>query len=311
MKNIIKKLGVNISKFFPKLILKALKKEIIKNNKKLNPIKEKFLYYSPRDQKKLFKEILEIFFKKPVFIISYPKCGRTWLRVMLGKYICEKYNISDKLAIKVYRLTKKVGLSPTKFTHDSCSDDKNKIIDYLALPKDKSKYRNTKVVFLIRNVKDVIVSAYFQAKKRRKEFEAGLSNFIRSKEYGIKKIIRFYNIWYENRKVPYKFMLLRYEDMHKDSELILYQVLKFIGEYKPNWDYIHGASKFASFQNMKKMEKKNYFKSNILKPEDKEDKNSYKVRKGEIRGYTDYLNSEEIDYINRLIKKYDNPFLSI
>jgi Sulfotransferase domain len=57
------------------------------------------------------------------------------------------------------------------------------------LETDKSRYRGTKVLYLIRDPRDVVVSCFFQATRRKKLFRGTLSEFIRSDNYGIRKIV--------------------------------------------------------------------------------------------------------------------------
>src|SRR3990172_11645288 len=78
-----------------------------------------------------------------------------------------------------------------------------------------------KVIFLVQNVKDILVSFYFQVTKREGNYTGNISDFIRSDLYGIKKILTFYNIWHENRTVPKEFLRFRYEDMHKNPGEVL------------------------------------------------------------------------------------------
>lgn len=120
-----------------------------------------------------------------VYIISYPKCGRTWLRILIGKYLCDKYKLSEDFMLDTYTLTSKAGILKTKFTHDVSSLVAG--YDYRKLKWDKSIYRDKKVIFLIRNIKDVLVSAYFHATKRKNLFHGSISEFIRSNQYGVKK----------------------------------------------------------------------------------------------------------------------------
>ena len=131
-----------------------------------------------------------------VFIISYPKAGRTWLRALIGKYLSLKYNLPDKNLLETEKLTKKIKLPPVHFTHDGSEwvQDKplrlKKNISYRHLPTDKLKYRNKKIILLSRNIKDIVVSAYFQAHNRENVFNGTISEFIRDERFGIKRIIR-------------------------------------------------------------------------------------------------------------------------
>lgn len=250
------------------------------------------------------------FLKMPVYIISYPKCGRTWLRTLIGKYLCEKYKFPDKFALYPNKITSNISdVNSIFFTHDGSNVKSSR--KYKNLSLDKSKYQNTKIIFLIRNVKDLLVSCYFHAKKRVKIFEGEISEFIRSDNHGIKKIIRFYNIWYKNKAVPENFLIIKYEDLHKNPTVVLKETLKFIGIKRPKKKLIEKAIRFSSFKNMKKMEKEDFFESRKLRPGNKEDEESYKVRKGKVHGYTEYLSDKDLDYINYKIKKIKCPMIDI
>ena len=53
-----------------------------------------------------------------VYIVSYPKAGRTWVRVMLGHYLSKRYGFDEMEILGTHALTTAAGLLPTQFTHD-------------------------------------------------------------------------------------------------------------------------------------------------------------------------------------------------
>lgn len=294
----ITKLFQIISKYLP-IQLKKYTRSVIK--------KRYLISMLPMVIKKRLKTYNQKFVNNVVYLISYPKCGRTWLRVLIGKYICEHFGCPDKYALFLTKLTEHLGLTPIKITHDFSNLMRS--MKYSKLPTDKSKYKGSKVIFLIRNIKDVIVSSYFHVLKRIKIYNKDISNFIKSKEYGAKKIVSFFNIWYKNRKVPDDFLLVKYEDLHSNPNKILIEVLQFLGIEKIENDIIEKSVKFASFNNMKEMEKENFFESKKLKPTDINDNETYKIRKGIIGGYSSYLDDRDLKYIDGVINKMNCPFL--
>ena len=219
--------------------------------------------------------------------------------MLLGKAVCRKYGLDENLMVNTYKLTGAAGLSPVIFTHDDSSIKHGHRHD--RLETDKSRYRNQKVIFLIRDPRDVIVSCYFQATKRIHKYKGSISDFIRSDHYGITKLLNFYNIWHENRHVPEAFLLLRYEEMQADPFHALKTALDFIGIQDVKKEIIENAVSFSSFNNMKKMERAGRFQENKMKPGNADDTESYKIRKGKIGGHTDYLNEEDIKYLNSKI----------
>ena len=96
------------------------------------------------------------------FILSYPKIGRTWLRVSLATLISEKHGIplDDVLDIDSAR---QVGPRFPRFHHDFCNC-RNR---WNELPTEKQEFSNTRVIFLVRDIRNVLVSYYFHWHKER------------------------------------------------------------------------------------------------------------------------------------------------
>ena len=230
------------------------------------------------------------------FLISFPKCGRTWLRLMIGKAFEEHFNLGNANILELHQLA---ALHPDipkiLVTHDD--GPQWKMPDDLV--ESKKKYKNKKVIFLVRDPRDVLVSSYFQKKKRRNKYNGELFDYVHEEVGSLESLLRFYNIWARNRDIPKDFLLVRYEDMHEDPKRELRRVLDFLDLKEVSNDVIAEAVRFTSFENMRKMELADKFKSTRLRPLDKEDKESYKTRKGKVGGFIDYLSRENIEYINR------------
>ena len=163
--------------------------------------------------------------KPNVYIVSYPKSGRTWLRLLIGKSLCEKYNISENRMIRARYMTSAAGLYRTQFIHNGSATHEKR--SFRELPADKSEFKNTRIILLGRDIKDILVSSYFQATKREESFEGSISDFIRSDQFGAIKILTFYKQWYDQRHVPVDFLFIRYENLHKNPEDELRKVFGF------------------------------------------------------------------------------------
>jgi len=251
---------------------------------------------------KLFKPGTEI------YILSYPKCGRTWLRLLVGKAICDRFGLPEAQMIDTYGLTAVPGIRRTHFSHDYSSLLTG--FRYDRMPTDKSEYAATKVIFLVRDVRDVLVSSYFQATKRINRFDGPISDFIRDDRFGARKIISYYNIWHRNQAVPRDFLLLRYELMHADPHAALTRTLECMEMDGLTPQLVADAVEFARFDNMKRLEKSGFFQDDKMKPGDEQDKESFKVRKGKVGGYEEYLNADDLAYIDQVIADLGCPFCS-
>ena len=244
--------------------------------------------------------------KHDVYIISYPKSGRTWLRALIGKYLSLKYDLPEDSILSTKMITSESSLPKVSFTHDGAGmSDKAKLEK---LSGDKQAYANKKVILMGRDIKDTLVSAYFQATKRVNTFDGTISEFIASEEFGAERILGFYDIWSQNQHTPESFLFIRYEDMHQDPRGILGKVLEFIGEVNPAENLLDQSIEYCSFNNLKKLETQNKFKKGILKPANTEDPESFKVRKGKIGGYTEYLSAEDVAFIDKAIAEHNFDF---
>src|SRR5262249_15835373 len=107
----------------------------------------------------------------PLQIVSFPKSGRTWLRVMLD-------DVGAKAA----------------FTPDGSDHPLRQ--PWAALQADKSRYKGGSILLLVRDPRDTAVSGYFQVTRRLKLSNASISEVLRDERHGIKKICHFNLQWF-------------------------------------------------------------------------------------------------------------------
>jgi hypothetical protein len=248
------------------------------------------------------------FRKEPdVYIVSFPKSGRTWLRVLLGKALVDQCQIQDdRLILETYKLSLIAGILPTKVTHDDAAT--MQAVRWQELESSKARYRSKKVLFLIRDPRDVAVSCFFQASQREQVYQGSLGEFLRDDRYGVRKIVTFCTIWHANRYVPREFRLLRYEDMVANPVASLAQALEFIGVRGLQEALLQRAVEFARFENMRKLEASNYFDRRMLQPAIPSHQDSYKVRKGKVGGYRDYFSAQDLAEAEKIIADQGSPF---
>lgn len=231
-----------------------------------------------------------IYLSTDVYVIEHPKCGRTWIRSILDSYM-EMVNINIRI----------------RYTHNGSEFN---MLDSKAIERKKVlsrlKFRYKKIVFLIREPKDVMVSLYFQATKRMGVFEDGssISDFIRHPCFGIEKMIAFLNIWdfLFKRGIVKDYIIISYESMHKNCFEQMERMFRFL-DIKIDEDKLRKVIDKNTFERLQKKEIENTINSEgkrygYLKAKDLNDPESFKLRKGAIRGYKMYLNDEDIAYIN-------------
>lgn len=253
----------------------------------------------------------------PVWVVSFMKCGRTWLRVMLGKALQLNSGIQEPDILRLADSKEKCPDLPLiSFIHEDAAHWKKPE----ELTTSEDHYRFKKVIFLVRDPRDVVVSLYFEKNKRLrsyingeklehsafagriKPYEGDLHTFLYERVGSFDTILKYYNIWENNRHIPEQFLLVRYEDMHQNPQKELRRVLNFLGMRSVSDEVIATAVKFASFNSMHSMEEDDEFDANRLRPGNKKDSESYKTRKGKIGGFVDYLNDKDIRWLNRKIR---------
>jgi hypothetical protein len=214
-------------------------------------------------------------------LVSFPKSGRTWLRVMF-----------DDLGVTV------------QYSHDGTDHGRQKSLN--RLNADKSPYRGRRTVLLIRDPRDTVVSGYFQVKKRHNIPVGSISDLIRSDNHGIEKILRFNLNWFSAMPRLETARCIQYEDIHRDTAGSLRSILEF-------WNLEFDSSAIAdvvearTFQKMRTSEEQGVLGERygtILRPSDVTDPESFKVRRGKIGGYADYLSNDDILYCNNILNKF-------
>lgn len=226
-------------------------------------------------------------------IISQPNSGRTWLRVLLGNVLQDLSGLKH--------------INPENISYFAELDSK---LPYIKAVHERFKrpedYENKKVILLVRDPRDAVISNYFLRTKRGKNpkwIDKSLSEFIREGAY-IDDFIALCNAWTKYRDVPKAFLLLRYEDNRDNINRELKKVTDFLGLQVKD-SAIDDAVNRASFENMRKMELKK--KSQKIKDGEELKEESLKTRKGKVGSYQEKLSSEDIEFIENKLERELDP----
>ena len=241
-----------------------------------------------------------------MFLVSYPKVGRTWLRVLLGRTFREHYGIRKRqmMAATAGRVSAP-GMPRILATHDDATVDKPARYVFT----DKSPYRNHTVLLMVRDPRDVIVSQYFQRTRRKDNpYRGSLADFLHEPRGSVDTMIAFYNAWATQRSVPAQFKLLKYEDLREDTTGALREVLNVVGAGDVPDETVVKAVAFASFERSRQREAKGAVKHKALRAWNPADPESFKARRGVIGGYVDYLTEDQIAELNARLRQLDPLF---
>lgn len=243
-----------------------------------------------------------------VALVSFPKSGRTFVRVMLARLFQRQFGIDERelLSFATLRRAGKA-VSRILFTHDG---------DAMRRPSqiriDRKAYEGRKVAVLARHPGDIAVSRYFHLKHRSTDpvrqrlAKQPLEDFVWTEQGGIPSIVRFLNQWAELARERSDILILRYEDFLGEPEPTLRTLAEFIG-LAADEASIEDAVDFARFDNLKERERQGYFTSARMGLGRAGDESSYKVRSGKSGGFRAQLSEDGQKRVETYVREHLDP----
>ncbi len=242
-------------------------------------------------------------------IVSPPKCGRTWMRMMLSRFFQIRYGLPEGELLGYDNYHKMNSAIPRiRFTHDRY------IKDYTRNRDSKRDFYQKNVILLVRDPRDVAVSNYFQwintvnpYKKAlldlpERPAEVPIFEYAMMPRFGIPRTVNFLNAWAPELEKTRSYLLIRYEDMRAEPGRILGNALAFM-QIQASPEELDQVVDRTSFENMKKLEQSQTIESGSrrLMIKDQNNPDAFKVRRGKVGGYRDYFGERELEDIDRLI----------
>lgn len=231
-------------------------------------------------------------------ILSIPKSGRTWLRAFLCAYFCRRFGLEFTLRPGRYDLPgfPRVVFSHDLFEHRTKGDLWDRVRGKYLVPR--RELERAKIILLARDPRDCFVSLYLQLTRRDpnapvKLRQKSASEMLRDGKFGMRAIIETMNDWLREFSERENFTLVRYETLRASPAKSFRDLLVVVGEPSPEANIFQEALEFSRFENMQKLEAAGAFDSNILHPGDVRDPESFKVRRGKVGGYREYLSAED------------------
>jgi Sulfotransferase domain len=248
-----------------------------------------------------------------VIILSVPKSGRTWLRAFLCAYFCKRFGLEFTLRPARYNVPgfPRVVFSHDLFEHRTKGDRWDRVRGKYLVPK--RALRAAKILLLVRDPRDCFVSLYLQLTRRDPnaplEFrQKSVSEMLRDGKFGVRAIITTMNEWMNEFSERDNFTVIRYEALRASPPENFRDLLAFLGESAPDAAIFQQALEFSRFENMQKLEAAGAFDSNILHPGDVRDPESFKVRRGKVGGYREYLSADDQQFAEEAMMELDTRF---
>jgi hypothetical protein len=160
------------------------------------------------------------------FVVSYPRSGNTWTRFLIANLVYPEKN---------------VGFTNIEKLIPDTSSQSNRALKSTPRPRiikshEYFDHRYGKVIYIVRDPRDVALSYYdFQRKYRQIDDAYPLEQYVEDFVQG-RLISIDWGTWAENvsswiytRGKSKNFLLLRYEDMMKDTTRELTRIAQFLG----------------------------------------------------------------------------------
>ena len=242
------------------------------------------------------------------FVVSIQKSGRTWVRVFLTAYLSE------------WSQTRPASAAPRLvYTHDLWEHAaKERLGERLRgkwlIPRAASLGKP--ILLVARDPRDVMVSLFFHLQKRSATFRGDLPALLRHPVFGVERVVAIMNRWLDEWRGHPRLHLLRYEDARRDPEAVFAGALRFLLPDRPlDAGALRRAVEIASFENMRRLESGDAraagselvgdLHQEALRPGNVDDPDSYKVRRGKVGGYADYLAPADVEYLDRALERLD------
>lgn len=246
-------------------------------------------------------------------VISIPNSGRTWVRTFLCAYFCARYEHPFSLHPETYHDSRipRIIYTHDLYEHYTKTRWWERVRGKFLVPAGEIK--RARIILLARDPRDAFVSHYVEMTRRTAETadqlkSRAVGDVLRDPVFGIALIIRTMNEWLKEFARRPDCILVRYEDLHANSNEQFRRVLAALSETEPQARHFENAMEFSRFDNMRKMEASLEYDRQLLQPGDVNDSESYKVRRGKIGGYVEYLDPSDIEYADQAMSALGRRF---
>jgi hypothetical protein len=195
-----------------------------------------------------------------VFLVSYPKSGNTWARFLLANLLHPEQSVTFA--------------NLRCLVPDFDGGGTKRDFDRMRRPRIIKSHgcfdpHYPRVIYIVRDPRDVAVSQYHYHRKRRKieddfPIERFVAQFLTGETWDNASWGQNVLTWLATREGDPRFLLLRYEDMISDTGRELKKVVAFLGLHVTD-EQIARAVERSSAGKMRKMEQEQSDKSGLTK----------------------------------------------
>lgn len=241
------------------------------------------------------------------FLASYPKSGRTWFRFILAHYFAQLIAGSTEQPdgaidlFSMFGIVPNFDLDPARGVPAFRYQTQRPQLPLILVTHHhykRSLFLGRPVIFMVRDPRDVVVSAYFHATRHKHRFSGTVDAFIADEGQGLPALINYLNGWAEGLQSR-ESAVLSYEELTRDTVGASARIIEFLG-YIPAEEALRMAVAAAGFEAMRELELQSGLPAHDY---DRADTESLRMRRGKVGGFENYLSDAQIERIQMSCEK--------
>ena len=239
-------------------------------------------------------------------LASYPKSGRTWLRYILSYYFVLAFGLDCSVDLhQMFSVLPNLDWDADQGLPAFVSGPAIGFVPLLAVTHERPglfRHHDVPAIYMTRDVRDVLVSAYFHATRHKCDFQGDIDAFVRDRNRGLHQVAKHYNSWASYlSKVPHR--VISYESLSSDPQTTVSSAIEFLN-LEPSTPLITQAIAAAEIGKMRSMEVEAGLPGHRY---DRSDPDALRVRRGLVGGYGDYLSVRTCLWIHEEWSKAITP----
>jgi len=226
--------------------------------------------------------------KAEIFVLSFPKSGRTWVRTVVARYLSSRYNVDEDIEF----LHQGDSFRSPCFTHNFYD-----VYRYIEEPVRlllQEQLDTRPLVLIVRDPRDVCASYFHHVKQRDKLWLGDALNFSMDSVYGIRRQAAFTDLMLSYFvEHPGPKLLLRYESLLKNPYSGFHSLLSLIDRHPVDTEALLKAIEESVFEKMQSaeiaMSRSGQLEKSVRMGTAgwNNNVNALKVRKGKVGGFVD------------------------
>ncbi len=240
-------------------------------------------------------------------LVSFPRAGRTWLRVMLAHAFERIFRTRPRPPVNIEAAAATEPRVPRVVITSGYLDPRR------AAPEETARNLGWsdghRIVLLARDPRDIAVSLYFDRSRRARHFrdalpyDGSLQAFLRESRGGLRTIVAYYNAWAAHLRARADFgedvKLVKYEHLHDDAHLEFGRLLTFLRLDAPP-GFVDEMVRGASFDAVRALETSGSL-GYTPTPDMVGDERSLVLRRGVPGGYMDHFMRDDHEFASEVL----------